>query len=109
VGGRLFQRSTRAVRLTPDGEQFLGSARALVSDADEWAAMFKAPSTLRGRGRVRVRPDLPQGIALAANRQVLRREPMPVATRIGYTPLNGKPVFRATRGRRMKQTRLTRA
>jgi DNA-binding transcriptional LysR family regulator len=105
VGGRLFQRSTRAVHLTPDGEQFLGSARALVSDADEWAAMFKAPSTLRGR----VRSDLPQGIALAANRQILRREPMPVATRIGYTPLNGKPVFRATRGRRMKQTRLTRA
>ena len=59
VGSRLLQRSTRAVRLTPDGEQFLGSARTLVSDADELAAMFQVPSTLRGR----VRLDLPQSIA----------------------------------------------
>jgi DNA-binding transcriptional LysR family regulator len=59
VGSRLLQRSTRVVRLTPDGEQFLGSARKLVSDADELAGMFQAPSTLRGRVRV----DLPQSIA----------------------------------------------
>jgi len=59
VGSRLLQRSTRAVRLTSDGEQFLASARELVSDADELAAMFQAPSTLRGRVRV----DLPQSLA----------------------------------------------
>jgi DNA-binding transcriptional LysR family regulator len=59
VGSRLLQRSTRAVRLTADGEQFLGAARQLVTDADELAGMFQAPSTLRGRVRV----DLPQSLA----------------------------------------------
>jgi len=59
VGSRLLQRSTRAVRLTPDGEQFLARARQLVSDADELAALFQAPSSLRGRVRV----DMPQGLA----------------------------------------------
>ena len=59
VGSRLLQRSTRAVRLTSDGEQFLGAARQLVSDADELAGMFAAPSNLRGRVRV----DLPQNLA----------------------------------------------
>src|SRR5215475_13076586 len=59
VGARLLQRSTRAVRLTTDGEQFLARARQLVDDADELAAMFQAPSTLRGRVRV----DMPQSLA----------------------------------------------
>ena len=59
VGSRLFQRSTRAVRLTPDGEAFLSRARQLVGDAEELATMFQAPSTLRGRVRV----DMPQSLA----------------------------------------------
>jgi DNA-binding transcriptional LysR family regulator len=59
LGTRLLQRSTRAVRLTADGEQFLSAARPLLVDADELATMFQAPSALRGRVRV----DLPQSIA----------------------------------------------
>lgn len=59
VGSRLLQRSTRAVRLTADGEEFLSRARQLVSDADDLSAMFRAPSTLRGR----VRLDMPQSLA----------------------------------------------
>jgi len=59
VGSRLLHRSTRAVRLTPDGEEFLGRARQLVSDADELASLFQAPSGLRGRVRV----DMPQSLA----------------------------------------------
>jgi DNA-binding transcriptional LysR family regulator len=59
VGSRLLQRSTRAVRLTPDGEELLARARQLVVDADELAAMFQAPSTLRGRVRV----DMPVNLA----------------------------------------------
>ena len=55
LGCRLFHRSTRAVRLTEDGEAFLGRAQSLVRDADELASMFQAPSNLRGR----VRLDLP--------------------------------------------------
>jgi len=55
IGSRLLHRSTRAVRLTTDGEQFLLRARRLVGDADELASMFSSPSNLRGR----VRLDLP--------------------------------------------------
>jgi DNA-binding transcriptional LysR family regulator len=59
LGSRLLQRSTRAVRLTLDGEQFVARARQLVRDADELATLFQAPSTLRGRVRV----DMPQSLA----------------------------------------------
>ena len=59
VGSRLLQRSTRAVRLTPNGEEFLARARQLVSDAEELASLFQAPSSLRGRVRV----DMPQALA----------------------------------------------
>lgn len=58
LGSRLLQRSTRAVRLTPDGEEFLGRARQLVADADELALLFQA-SSLRGRVRV----DMPVSLA----------------------------------------------
>jgi DNA-binding transcriptional LysR family regulator len=47
VGGRLLQRSTRSVRLTSDGEQFLVRARRLVGDADELSAM-RAICSYRG-------------------------------------------------------------
>jgi DNA-binding transcriptional LysR family regulator len=59
VGSHLLQRSTRVVRLTSDGEQFLAGARQLVSDADHLASMFQAPSALRGQVRV----DMPQNLA----------------------------------------------
>ena len=52
LGSRLLHRSTRTVRLTTDGEQFLARARRLVADADELAAMFSTPSNLRGRVRL---------------------------------------------------------
>jgi DNA-binding transcriptional LysR family regulator len=55
IGSRLLHRSTRTVRLTTDGEQFLLRAKRLVGEADELASMFSAPSNLRGR----VRLDLP--------------------------------------------------
>ena len=58
IGNRLLQRSTRAVRLTPDGEEFVVRARQLVSDADELASLFQAPSSLRGRVRI----DMPQSV-----------------------------------------------
>jgi DNA-binding transcriptional LysR family regulator len=59
LGSHLFQRTTRAVRLTPDGEQLLARARRLVTEADDISAMFQAPSALRGRVRV----ELPINIA----------------------------------------------
>jgi len=80
LGNRLLQRSTRAVKLTPDGEQFLERARRLVLDADELAAMFQAPSALRGTVRVdlpvsfardQVIPRLPEFLAAYPQVQVL--------------------------------------
>lgn len=38
VGARLLHRTTRTVRTTPDGEQFLARAKALVGEVDELGA-----------------------------------------------------------------------
>ena len=60
VGTRLLQRSTRRVRLTPDGEQFLERCKELIADAEQLQAMFQpAASGLRGRLRI----DLPNALA----------------------------------------------
>lgn len=56
LGTRLLHRTTRTVRMTPDGEQFLERCKALLADADEVRTLFQnLPSALRGR----VRLDLP--------------------------------------------------
>ena len=60
VGARLLQRTTRRVRLTPDGEQFLERCKELLADAEQLQAMFQpAASGLRGRLRI----DLPNALA----------------------------------------------
>jgi DNA-binding transcriptional LysR family regulator len=60
VGARLLQRTTRRVRLTPDGEQFLERCKELIVDAEQLQAMFQpAASGLRGRLRI----DLPNALA----------------------------------------------
>ena len=60
LGTRLLQRTTRTVRLTSDGEQFLASARALLADAEQLQSMFQ-PATSGLRGRLRI--DLPNTLA----------------------------------------------
>jgi DNA-binding transcriptional LysR family regulator len=60
LGTRLLHRTTRTVRMTPDGEQFFERARELLADADELQTLFeRSPSVLRGRLRV----DLPNTFA----------------------------------------------
>jgi DNA-binding transcriptional LysR family regulator len=59
LGSPLLQRSTRLVRLTPEGEQLLARAHHLLAEADEVVAMFQPARGLRGRVRV----DLPVGLA----------------------------------------------
>lgn len=61
LGTRLLQRTTRTVRPTIEGEQFLVRARRLLLEADEVSSMFQQKGTLRGR----VRLDLP--VTLARN------------------------------------------
>ena len=60
VGTRLLQRTTRRVRLTPDGERFLERCKELLTEAEQLEAMFRPASTgLTGRLRI----DLPTRIA----------------------------------------------
>lgn len=60
VGVRLLHRTTRTVRMTPDGEQFLERCQLLLADAEELQTLFQqAPGRLSGRLRV----DLPTGFA----------------------------------------------
>ena len=41
VGTRLLQRTTRSVRLTPDGERFLDRCKELLTEAEQLEAMFR--------------------------------------------------------------------
>jgi DNA-binding transcriptional LysR family regulator len=60
VGARLLQRTTRRVRLTPDGEVFLARCKELLADAEQLQAMFQpVASGLKGRLRI----DLPNKLA----------------------------------------------
>ncbi|HWW72944.1 MAG TPA: LysR family transcriptional regulator [Duganella sp.] len=56
VGGRLLQRTTRSVRLTPDGEVFLVRCKELLTEAEQLQGMFR-PAAGEMRGRVRI--DMP--------------------------------------------------
>lgn len=56
LGTRLLQRTTRTVRVTPDGEAFLERAQTLLADAEDLQSLFnRQPGSLRGR----IRADVP--------------------------------------------------
>lgn len=60
LGTRLLQRTTRSVRVTPDGERFLERCKELLTEAEQLQAMFlPAASGLTGRLRI----DLPNSLA----------------------------------------------
>lgn len=60
LGTRLLQRTTRQVRLTSDGAQFLARCEELLADAQQLQGMFQpAAGGLRGRLRI----DLPNVLA----------------------------------------------
>ncbi|MGH8415821.1 MAG: LysR family transcriptional regulator [Pseudomonas sp.] len=53
LGVRLFQRTTRSVRLTSEGEQFYERVKTILGEVANATAMFASPrSSLRGRLRV---------------------------------------------------------
>lgn len=68
LGVRLFQRTTRAVRLTSEGERFYQRVNAILGDIAQATSMFGVTgSTLRGRLRVDIptafsQPGLIQGL-----------------------------------------------
>jgi DNA-binding transcriptional LysR family regulator len=60
LGTRLLQRTTRTVRLTPDGERFLVHCQQLLAEAEQLQTLFQpAASGLTGRLRI----DLPNILA----------------------------------------------
>ena len=60
LGTRLLQRTTRSVRMTPDGEAFYERCKVLLGDLDELGTLFQqVPTALSGRLRV----DMPTGMA----------------------------------------------
>src|SRR5690242_2556239 len=73
VGARLLHRTTRAVRLTPDGEAFLARARRFVADAEDLGSMFQAPSNLRGTVRVDMPVNLARSIVIPRLPELLER------------------------------------
>ncbi|MCA9564487.1 MAG: LysR family transcriptional regulator [Myxococcales bacterium] len=56
---RLFHRSTRVVRLTPEGQLLLERAQSLLAEADDLGMMFQPERSVGGR----VRLDLPVTLA----------------------------------------------
>lgn len=60
VGTRLLLRTTRHVRLTSDGEQFLERCKVLIADAEQLQGMFLP---VKGGLRGRLRIDLPDALA----------------------------------------------
>ena len=60
LGTRLLQRTTRSVRLTPDGERFLDRCKELLAEAEQMQVMFR-PEASGLTGRLRI--DLPNLLA----------------------------------------------
>ncbi|WP_437742097.1 LysR family transcriptional regulator [Sorangium sp. So ce302] len=75
LGTRLLQRSTRVVRLTPDGEELLPRARRLALEADELGAMFQAARGLRGRVRIDLPVNFARDVIIPRLPELLARHP----------------------------------
>ena len=75
LGASVFQRSTRVVRLTPEGDQLLVRARAFLVDADEIESLFLSDGELRGRVRVGVPAMVARDIVVPRLPELLRRHP----------------------------------
>lgn len=76
LGARLFNRTTRRVTLTQDGDALLERASSLVSDADELQQLFKTQTAaLAGRLRVDVPSRLARRVIAPALPAFLARHP----------------------------------
>ncbi|NUP80264.1 MAG: LysR family transcriptional regulator [Nonomuraea sp.] len=76
LGARLFERTSRRVRLTPAGEAFLPEARACLEAADRARAeVAAAGGEIRGRLAVGAIPTVTAGDLPAALRDYRRRHP----------------------------------
>lgn len=63
LGARLLQRTTRRLRLTPDGEQLLERGQALLAEAQALNTLFRPEPGAAGGLTGRLRVDLPTRLA----------------------------------------------
>lgn len=77
VGGRLLQRTTRSVRLTPDGEAFLARCNELLTEADQLQGMFRpAAGALRGKVRIDMPGMFAQELVMPHLQSLLAEHPL---------------------------------
>jgi len=76
LGMRLLVRTTRSVRLTPEGEEFLERSRQLLADADQLAELFRHDrENLRGTVRIDLLSDLAHDHVIPRLPEFLARHP----------------------------------
>ena len=75
LDAHLFHRTTRAVRLTADGEALLPRARRIVREGDEIGALFHTGRGLRGQVRVDLPVKIARRVILPALPELLARHP----------------------------------
>ena len=75
LGSRLFHRTTRTVRITPDGEQLLNRAKALIAELDEIETLFSGTANLRGRVRIDMPVTVARNIVIPRLRELLSAHP----------------------------------
>lgn len=76
LGARLLQRTTRSVRLTPDGERFLERCKELLAEAEQLQTMFQPASTgLTGSLRIDLPNMLARDVVIPRLPEFLRRHP----------------------------------
>lgn len=76
LGVRLFQRTTRSVKLTPEGEQFYARAEEILANLDDATTMFhQSGASIRGRVRVDLPAALSQQTFLDRLRGFTRQHP----------------------------------
>lgn len=76
LGVRLLHRTTRQVRLTPDGEQLLGRVRSVLTDVEDIDQLFQASQRqVSGRLIVDVPSRIARRVIAPALPGLLRRHP----------------------------------
>lgn len=77
VGARLLQRTTRSVRLTPDGEQFFERCKELIAEAEQLQGMFQpAAAGLRGHLRIDLSNALARDLVIPRLPEFLAAHPL---------------------------------
>jgi DNA-binding transcriptional LysR family regulator len=77
LGTRLLQRTTRSVRMTPDGEAFYERCKTVLADIDELGSLFQqVPAALRGRLRVDMSTSMARDLVIPRLGEFMTAHPL---------------------------------